>query len=115
MNLEAIKVEDRDAIKVTLDEDNEYILTPEELTEVGFSNYKKELELDEKELKFEHYRLLRKIYTKMSREYQKKGTLVHLAKYSNNAWMQMNEEYFKEHGKYPTQKGKTYVKEDKSA
>ena len=111
MSLEAIKIDDKDALKFTV-EDKEYILTPEELREIGFSNYIKELELDDKELDFDHYRILRKMYCKMEREHRKKGHLTHLSKYADYAWRQMNVDYFDEHGAYPIQKGKTYVREE---
>ena len=48
MSLEVIKtIGGEDAVKFTV-EGVEYVLTPEELTEVGFSNYPKELKLDDK-------------------------------------------------------------------
>ena len=116
MSLEVIKtIGGEDAVKFTV-EGVEYVLTPEELTEVGFSNYPKELKLDDKELAFDHYRILRRMYSKLAREAYKKGHLHHLAKYSSEAWVQMNQEYIAEHGAIPQQKGKTYVKsEDQGA
>ncbi len=109
MSLEAIKIDNEDAFKFTI-ESKEYILTPEELKEIGFSNYIKELKLDDKELDFDHYRVLRKMYCKMDREYRKNGQLIHLSKYADRVWKQMNIDYFNEHRTYPTQRGKTYVK-----
>jgi len=111
MSLEAIEIDGRDAIKFKLNEKTEYILTSEELTEVGFSNYNKELELDDKELKFDHYRILRRMYCRGERNHRKQGKQLHVSKYSDTAWKYMNQEYFNEHGEYPKQKGSTYVRD----
>lgn len=114
ISLEASVVKGKDVIIFKID-NLQYILTPPELTEIGFSKYIKNLEMDDKELTFDHYRLLRRLYNQMERSVRKTGTLIHLSKVSDKAWKEMNKEFFEKHGYYPEQKGKTYVKEDENA
>lgn len=99
----------KDCIKFTFSQDRVLYLTIDEMLELSRGVRLKELSLGD-ELSFDELRQLRREFRKEERNYLKHGRLVHLAKYSDEMWKQMNEDYFKEHGRYPKQKGNSYVK-----
>lgn len=104
------EVEGKTYITFKVREGVEFNLSESEVTELSRGIRLRTLESGE-EVSFDNLRLLRRDFRKLEREY-KRGKLVHMSKIFEPTWKQINEEYYKEHGTYPTQKGYTYTKSE---
>ena len=106
--IETIEKEGKECVRIVV-VDKEYFLTEPELVSISRGIVLRELEFSGS-ITFEDYRLIKREYKRLERDYLKRGQMIHFSKYDDKVWKLITEEYEKEHGRYPEQKGYTYVK-----